>query len=67
MDKLLLEVFVFIMGKLSFISIDLPIESTLIWADTIILNMQCLNGLEIVDSNIAILWVELQQVSLIIP
>jgi hypothetical protein len=67
MDKLLLEVFVFIMEKLLFISIDLPIESTLIWDDTIILNMQCLNGLEIVDLNIVTLWVELQQVSLIIP
>lgn len=67
MDKLLLEVFVFIMEKLLFISIDLPIESTLIWDDTIILNMQCLNGLEIVDLNIVTLWVELQQVSLTIP
>lgn len=67
MDKLLLEVFVFIMEKLLFISTDLPIESTLIWDDTIILNMQCLNGLEIVDLNIVTLWVELQQVSLIIP
>jgi len=55
------------MEKLLFISIDLPIESTLIWDDTIILNMQCLNGLEIVDLNIVTLWVELQQVSLIIP
>lgn len=63
----MLEVFVFIMEKLLFISIDLPIESTLIWDDTIILNMQCLNGLEIVDLNIVTLWVELQQVSLIIP
>lgn len=67
MDKLLLEVFVFIMEKLLFISIDLPIESTPIWDDTIILNMQCLNGLEIVDLNIVTLWVELQQVFLIIP
>lgn len=63
----MLEVFVFIMEKLLFISTDLPIESTLIWDDTIILNMQCLNGLEIVDLNIVTLWVELQQVSLIIP
>ena len=56
------EVFVFSEIRLLYISMVLQIENILISEGIIILNIECLNGQEIMVLNFVILWDELQQV-----